>query len=159
MKGSVGPAKNVSSFIGMLMLIGMFMILVVFVFNYFTDFGVMMRVSSSQLNTIDLAYMSENCLREDDQYYIQTETLDAYLTEYDLAEFISSETEDESSRFIVHKCGIRIEDGGFMVTNLETNKKWHFGYSGGDKYRHGIFVNIKEGDEIYVGQLNASIDE
>jgi len=44
-----------------------------------------------------------------------------------------------------------------MVTNLETGKVWNFGYSGADKFRHGIFINIREGDEIYVGQLNASI--
>jgi hypothetical protein len=139
-KGDVGPAENISTFIGGMILLGMFVILVVFVFNYFTDFGVMMQVSSNQLSTIDFAYMAEDCLTEEGEYYIRSERLDAFSGE------------------IRNECGIRIEDGGIMVTNLETGKKWVFGYSGGDKYRYGIFVNIKEGDEIYVGQLNASID-
>ncbi len=140
-KGSLGPAKNISTFIGAMLFAGMFLVLVVFIFNYFTDFGIMMQVSSDQLNTIDFAYLAEDCLREDGEYYIRAETLDTF------------------SGQIRNECGIRIEDGGIMVTNLETGKIWVFGYSGSDKFRHGIFVNIKEGDEIYVGQLNASIDE
>lgn len=139
MKG-LGPAGNISVLLASMLAAGMFITIFGFVFLYFTDFGVMVQISSEQLNTIDLAYLAEDCLREEGEYYIRSETLDAF------------------SGDIRNECGLRIEDGGIMVTNMETGKEWKFGYGGGDKFRHGIFVNIKEGDEIYVGQLNASID-
>ncbi len=139
MKG-LGPEENISLLLAGMLIAGMFITIFGFVFLYFTDFGVLMHISSEQLNTIDLAYLAEDCLRDEGEYYISSDTLDAF------------------SGDIRNECGLMIEDGGIMVTNLETGKKWVFGYSGADRFRHGIFVNIKEGDEIYVGQLNASIE-
>jgi len=157
-KGDVGPAESISTFIGGMILIGMFVIFIVFVANYFTDFGVMMQISSNQLNTIDLSYMAQDCLREEGEYYIRADILDKLQLEYAMNEFNQlGATTNPTMSFMRQKCSILIEDGGIMVTNMETGKVWNFGYSGADKFRHGIFINIREGDEIYVGQLNASI--
>jgi hypothetical protein len=139
MKG-MGPEESITMIVAGFLVAGIFLTMFGFAFLYFTDFGVLMKISSEQLNTIDLAYLAEDCLMEDGEYYIRSETLDAFPGD------------------IRSVCGLMIEKGGVMITNVETDEKWDFGYSGSDRFRHEIFVNIKEGDEIHVGKLSASID-
>jgi len=142
LKGSIGPAKNLSAMIAALMFTGVVMALYVFAINITSGLHAIEGVASNQMNAIDLAYMAEDCLRENGEYYIEKATLDSF-------------SQDQ----IKQKCGITVEDAGILVTNREIKQEWNFDYDDGAKFRHGIFVNIKEGDSIYVGELNASIDK
>jgi len=113
--------------------------------TYIISFDSVLAETSTTLDAIDAAYMIDACL-SGKNHYMDAETLTS---------------KEESGEDIVRTCGIIREGLGVEVEDMEASrggKKWDFGYSDMlSRHKHSIFVNIKVGDDIHLGELRTKI--
>jgi len=141
MKG-LSAEESLSTYIEVMFFAGTVTAILFFISMYIISFDSVLAETSSTLDAVDASYMMDACLRGD-RHYIDAATL--------------TEKRDLGVN-IARSCGISRDDLGIEIKDLQGSSSWDFNYGRiASSHTHSIFVNIKVGNDIHIGELKTKI--